>query len=307
VLGTLLVLALHAAPVAPTDVSRLDHGQLLRLYDEIEYSLPPRWPGVLSVSVGGVLYLPTLISLVSGLFQIGNLALGDNTGRDTLIASTVFGTLATLLVSGGMVLYKRWGEARADAGATLAAIEARLEVYERGEVPVNVPPPPALPPLQSTTGSLHVDAVDLVTSAPLAAAALRIDGRAQPGREIHDLQPGPHQLIATCDGYREARAYARVIAGRRVDVTLRLVPEGQEAPSRLSGMVRSSADGKPLAAMVDVEGKTFATDAGGIFSFELPPGRHTVRIIAPGYVVQLRQLDLKEGARVIFNADLQRP
>jgi hypothetical protein len=275
-------------------------------------------PGVAMMAGGGIgLLLSAFTAFITGIVYLASLQptsfsqYRDGSGAVLLVAG-VGAVLSAATLAIGVVVFRRASARRDEYQATLTAIDERLDAYERGELAASVPPPPAPPPpLEQSAGVLHVVAVDALTAQPLKGFELTAGDtrRRADALGVVDLtvDPGPVQLVATLEGYREAREVIRAVAGRRADVTLRLVPEGQEAPSRLSGQVRSADDGKPLAATIDVGGKTFAADARGIFSFELPPGRHTVRIVAPGYVVQMRQLELKEGARVIFNADLQRP
>ncbi len=71
-------------------------------------------------------------------------------------------------------------------------------------------------------------------------------------------------------------------------------------------MVRSHETGSPVPALLEVtetKGKA-NVDAQGMFRIDVPGGDYTVRISAPGYLTQTKQVRVKPGERAIFNVDL---
>jgi hypothetical protein len=75
----------------------------------------------------------------------------------------------------------------------------------------------------------------------------------------------------------------------------------------LSGVIRSE-DGRPVPARIQVVelGISAQADALGRFRLELPSGRYTLAIEAPGLVPQHKTVTLIAGEHSIHNVDLQR-
>lgn len=123
---------------------------------------------------------------------------------------------------------------------------------------------------------------------------------------VSGLPPGPVAVKARLDGYQLAEETAAVVAGKDSAVSLTLVPLKKAVPATLTGIVRSTAGGAPIAADLEVPQlklKAKAT-AQGSFSFQVPGGTYTVTIAAPGFLAQTKSVTVKDGDQAIFNVDL---
>ncbi|MFW6197673.1 MAG: carboxypeptidase-like regulatory domain-containing protein [Myxococcota bacterium] len=77
-------------------------------------------------------------------------------------------------------------------------------------------------------------------------------------------------------------------------------------PGELRGVIRTFG-GEPLEAKIRVEpgDSTTQADADGYFQIELPPGKYTVHIEAPGYRSQSRPLSVDEQGVTVINVELR--
>ena len=83
--------------------------------------------------------------------------------------------------------------------------------------------------------------------------------------------------------------------------------ETQASPTgQIRGNVRT-LKGAPLEATVTVEpeGLRAVTNADGTFSVQVSPGRHEVRLRAPGYVTQSREVMVDEDGITVLNVELR--
>jgi hypothetical protein len=89
-----------------------------------------------------------------------------------------------------------------------------------------------------------------------------------------------------------------------VQITLRLAQA--PAPAVLIGIVRGE-DGHPVEAKVRLLEPSLDVDADarGRFRFEVPAGRYTLTIEAPGFITQKKSVRAGAGEQNIYNVDLQ--
>jgi hypothetical protein len=92
------------------------------------------------------------------------------------------------------------------------------------------------------------------------------------------------------------------------DVTVEVALRRAEAPAPavLIGLVRGE-DGAPVPARVRLIEPNLTVDADdrGRFRFEVPAGRYTLTIEAPGFISQKKTVRAGAGEQNIYNVDLQ--
>jgi hypothetical protein len=120
------------------------------------------------------------------------------------------------------------------------------------------------------------------------------------------LKPGPVAMSLELSGYQKGEEAASVVAGKTSEVSVVLTPEKKRVPATITGLVRSTKGGAPISADLEVPQMKLKTraDAKGAFSFRLEGGTYTVKISAPGYVTQSKDVTVKDGDQAIFNVDL---
>ena len=93
--------------------------------------------------------------------------------------------------------------------------------------------------------------------------------------------------------------------------TVRWPAEGLTLPQATTSVVRGvvrGIDGSEIVATVRIDpgARTVTVTADGSFEAELPPGRYTVIVSAPGYSTQRREVRLSLGEVTVLNVDLHR-
>jgi hypothetical protein len=184
--------------------------------------------------------------------------------------------------------------------------------------PTVAPPPPVTatataPPAPRIRGMVRAAGDPNGAGAPLAGVEVSADGQKvattdAAGRfTIEGLPAGLLRLHLAAPGRRPRdEVVAMPEAGEaRLEVTLER--EAGPVPAVLIGLVRDDL-GAPVAAAVKIlEGGLAAqADDQGHFRLELPPGRYTVIIEAPGFVTQRKVVRAIPGEQNIFNLNLQR-
>ncbi|MEW5742805.1 MAG: carboxypeptidase regulatory-like domain-containing protein [Myxococcota bacterium] len=123
---------------------------------------------------------------------------------------------------------------------------------------------------------------------------------------IADLPPGPLALKLSAPGFTPGEEAASVVAGQTSEVKVTLVPEKKRLPATLNGHIRNVRGGKPIAATLEIKElkQTLTADAEGKFSVEIPGGKYTVKISAPKFITQTKQVTVRDGDQAIFNVEL---
>jgi hypothetical protein len=135
------------------------------------------------------------------------------------------------------------------------------------------------------------------------------------------VSPGRHEITLKLEGYRTHRVRVYVAA----DSTLKLRHEmvkgtGEETFEDLSGggEEREGAyrdpgaagllrlDVQPEDASVYVDGQFWGTGRSGA-EIELPPGRHRIEVVRPGFRTEEREVEIEPGRTARLGIDLQRP
>jgi hypothetical protein len=130
---------------------------------------------------------------------------------------------------------------------------------------------------------------------------------AEGGFRFDQLAPGLAQLRFSREGFEETAEVVSVPAQGEVVLDIRLRPSAAARSAALIGQVRKE-DGAPVEAEVRVLelGLSARADRTGRFRFDIPPGRYTLTIEAPGFVSQRKAAPVGAGEQNIFNVDLQR-
>lgn len=154
--------------------------------------------------------------------------------------------------------------------------------------------------------------------APVAGARVEVFASDAPDRareaitdergvwSVEGLPPGPARVVVHREGREPVEVRVEVRDDAAVVVPLALgasLPQGE-----IRGTVQG-ADGRPLAGAsvrilpADVDR---TTDEDGGFEVEVPPGRYTVEVRAPGHRSQTREVVVEERGVVLLNAQLHR-
>lgn len=189
------------------------------------------------------------------------------------------------------------GYERAETKSALAVGESRaIELLLNKEKP--------------KVGGLLVKVINFDGKVAVAGATIEVNGKAQKSDTgsvtVEGLNPGPISVKVTAPGFTPGEEAASVVVGTTAELVVTLVPEKKRVPATLSGQVRSARGGKPVAAQLEIKElkQTIACEAAGTFSVQIPGGKYTVRITAPGFVTQTKAVTVQDGDQAIFNIDL---
>jgi uncharacterized membrane protein len=156
-------------------------------------------------------------------------------------------------------------------------------------------------------GALAIKVVSFDGRAPVVAT-IEVNGQRTTSStwSVDGLPPGPVSVKVTAPGFNPGEEAASIVAGQSSELTVTLVPEKKRVPATLSGQVRSARGGKPVVAQLEVRElkQTISADDAGAFSVQIPGGKYTVRISAPGFVTQTKSVTVRDGDQAIFNVDL---
>ncbi len=183
------------------------------------------------------------------------------------------------------------------AGSVTAGADTAMELKLQREAP--------------KVGALAIAVTEVETKKPLAGVTVTVGNVAAKTDEkglaaFEGLKPGPVSIVLKLDGYQPGDEAGSVVAGKTTDVAVSLLPEKKRLPATITGLVRSTKGGTPIPADLEIpqaKSKTKA-DAKGAFTFQLPGGTYTVKISAPGYLTQSKEVTVKDGDQAIFNVDL---
>jgi outer membrane protein OmpA-like peptidoglycan-associated protein len=178
-------------------------------------------------------------------------------------------------------------------------------------VAISVPAQEAAP----STGTLVGVVTDAATQKPLGNVVVTVEGGdmapvASDGAAgqflTRALKPGPTKLRLQKDSYQEALVDAQVVAGLASPVKAALTPLAKTAHFLLTTTARK----KPVAATVKfsgaeakvVETKADATSPTVVVAL---PGAYVAEVTAPGYLAQLREVEVSTGAELQLAFELQ--
>jgi hypothetical protein len=161
--------------------------------------------------------------------------------------------------------------------------------------PTGAPTAPPSAPVRALTGRLELD------SDPPGARVF-VDGRLLGLTPVRlDLPSGQHVVTLQRDGYAEQRFDVTLAAGARVGESRALVPTAQERagePASAAGPGTLIVYVQPTDARVSVdEGAAESVDrtTGRLLRTGLTPGRHLLRVQAPGHGDSQRSFEIQAG------------
>ncbi|HEY0715927.1 MAG TPA: carboxypeptidase-like regulatory domain-containing protein [Polyangia bacterium] len=123
---------------------------------------------------------------------------------------------------------------------------------------------------------------------------------------LKDVAPGLVQLRLHRDGFLPAEEVVAVTADGDVNLEAVLRPTAANRIATISGVIRSES-GAPVSARVRVleRDEDAQADKDGRFHLDLPAGRYTMVIEAPGFGRQERSVEISAGEQRIYNVDLK--
>lgn len=183
-------------------------------------------------------------------------------------------------------LYRKYIEAveqggrRDDAVASLAELEPimlRIEAEQQG-------------PIQTRA---FMPETQLVVNAQVEGARATIDGQGGEVPLIRKVEPGPHKIVITADGYFPVEQTAIAVEGRLVPVEATLQPKPAVVTLRTSGGAEVAVDGRPRGTTPLVA------------PLDIPAGKHFVTVTRRGHYAFGRELVLKRGEKLTLDASLE--
>ncbi len=173
------------------------------------------------------------------------------------------------------------GGRRDDAVASLAEIEPimlRIEAEQRGPIETRV----------------AAAATQLMVSTQVQGARVSIDGNSGEAPFLRKVDPGPHKIEVTADGYFPVEQTATAVEGKFVPIEVTLQPRPARVKIRTESGARVVIDGRP------------AGTAPISRPVELPAGKHFVSVSRRGRYGWSREIVVERGEEVELSAPLHK-
>jgi hypothetical protein len=161
-------------------------------------------------------------------------------------------------------------------------------------------------------GTLHGFVKSDKPEGPIEGAEVTAEGHA-PVRSAADgsftvekVGPGPVKVAAKAKGFANGEEIVQIPPEAEASVTFTLAKQGEKAPATVRGVVRA-LNGKAVRAQVRITelNLNVQVKADGRFVVQVPGGKYTLVIEAPGYVTQTKPLEVADGDQAIFHCELQ--
>jgi hypothetical protein len=260
---------------------------------DVQWKEPPR-----VITTGGVLV--SVLDVDTGAPVPGANVVVSAGGQDRTLSPDANGALAARELPQGQFTLKASAGGYLpfeSAGSVAAGVDTPLELKLKKEPP--------------KVGALTITVKELDTNKPLVGVALTLGDLtattdANGVAKVQNLKPGPVAITMTLEGYQKGEEAGSVVAGKTSEMNVTLVPEKKRVPATIKGLVRSLRGGAPVAADLELPQAKLKTKANekGEFTFRVEGGTYTVKISAPGYVSQTKEVTVKDGDQAIFNVDL---
>jgi hypothetical protein len=215
--------------------------------------------------------------------------------------------------SGNFELKVRPGRARVVASAvTFKAAAQDVEVPARGEAHVTLtltrPTGPG-----TIKGLVKGDAKADKPDAPIEGAEVAAEGAsavktaADGTFTVEKAGPGPVKVTVKAKGFAGGEEIVQVPPEASAEVTFALAKQGERAPATIRGLIVRASDGKPIKAAVRISELNLKVQVkpDGRFVAQVPGGKYTLIIDAPGFVSQTKNVEVADGDQAIFHCELQ--
>lgn len=173
------------------------------------------------------------------------------------------------------------------------------------------------PPVNPAQAALKLQFVDGRTGTPISGVQLTGTGagnlsagsNASGQIQVQGLAPGAYTLTATATGYSTVQITATLQTGQTTDLgTVQMLVPASSTTAVISGTVRDSASGSPLAGVtISITGQamTGTTDANGLYLINgVAPGAITLKASRTGYFDATGQANVQAGQTVNFSPSL---
>ena len=168
-----------------------------------------------------------------------------------------------------------------------------------------------------TYGTLVAQILDQETRQPIPRAFVSISGIEQPaatddqGRFRNtQILAGPQTVNVDAPGYRSQSFPVEIPPNSSLETEL-LLSKAPPSLGACAGVVKNP-EGTPLTAVVTHETDASVPPAGsnpltGEFKMSLPPGKHTLKVMAENYLPQTIECDVEAGAATSLGITLEKP
>ncbi|EER60921.1 FG-GAP repeat protein [Acidovorax delafieldii 2AN] len=172
-------------------------------------------------------------------------------------------------------------------------------------------------PVNPAQAALTIQFVDARTGTPISgvqltgtgAGNLSANSNASGQIQIHGLAPGAYTLTATAPGYSTVQIIATLLTGKTTDLgTVQMLVPTSSSTAVISGTVRDSASGSPLAGVtISITGQamTGTSDANGLYLINgVAPGAVSLKASRTGYFDATGQANVLAGQTLNFSPSL---
>ena len=223
------------------------------------------------------------------------------------------GKLAQTDPAGEFELHGISGSVHVKASAAgFKPVEQDVEVPVNGEATVTLT---LLKPTGPGTirGVVKSDAKADKPDAPLEGAEVVAEGlppvkTADDGSfSIPKAGPGPVKVTVKAKGFASGEEIVQVPAEAEASVTFTLAKQGDKTPATIRGLIVRAGNGKPVKATVRITELNLNVQVkpDGRFVVQVPGGKYTLVIEAPGFIAQTKPVEVADGDQAIFHCDLQ--
>jgi Carboxypeptidase regulatory-like domain len=166
------------------------------------------------------------------------------------------------------------------------------------------------------TGAISGAVMDGKTNKPLWNARVSVAGQESSQLAVdangtfrtYQLPTGTQTIVATADGYGEAKVEVQVAPDGTAETTIKLMPKTSIVPGTIRGTIKAITGRSPRRSTILIPAldKTIKVGKSGEFTVKLKAGEYKVVVSAKGFRTQTKKIRVQEGSTVILNVDLHR-